>query len=329
MNNYIYDVTINKKGTKKGTEITGKLTGISCKYDTESSFPYLPEEISFSLDFNPLTILGDLRNKKQPYEYPYGRLNIDRAWKYLLDSYQYEYGFGESLYIGNDEQYLKLISALDKIMRTSQCRTLEDLEEIQHTYKLELDCKILVERHNIYYDLLKKRNRHIEKSEYTPLEYEFGKTNDELIKSTYMNKNHRFYYHCSSMAEVIFAILHFIVVHQYEFKTCALCQKRYVKIPNKGQGKYCPRINPLGTNPNFTDNDREKLKELNCQEAMSKFHEIMRNKKKYKTTYASTEESQIRFENEFAKCNDKVKSSPVTKNIIELYSFVTEYKFQE
>lgn len=326
MPEYNYFVVIKKIGTGIDTEITGQLICTFSMYDTKSNIP-IPIYKSFTIDFNPLTILGDLRNREKPYEYSNKRHNIDRSWKDLSGSYEYEYGFGEPLYIGNDEQYLKFVSNLDKIMRTNQCSPLEELEKIQNQYKLNLDYKISVEEIDISFELLQKKKRNATKMTYKPLEYKFGETNEELEKSTYLNKNHQFSYHCLTMANVIFSVLHFIVIHKYKFKTCALCQKRYAKIPNHGQGKYCPRKSPLSLNPYFSDTMNKKFIGLDCQESMKKFHEIMRNMKKNKLVYIKKNEQRFPFEREFDEYNAKIKDTPTVNNLIELYSFVKQYKF--
>lgn len=321
MPEYDYHVVIRKTGTGNNTEVTGKLTCTFSMYDTKSNIP-IPKYISFTIDFNPLTILGDLRCGKRSYQYLNKRVNADKSWKYFLQAYRCEYSFKKPLYIGNDEQYLKFVSNLDKIMRNNQCRTLEELKKIQKQYKLNLDYNILVEENDISFDLLQRKKRNVTKMTYKSLEYKFGETNEELEKSTYLNKNHEFSYDCHTMADVIFSILHFIVIHKYEFKSCALYQKRYVKIPNHGQGKYCPRKSPLGLNPYFDTNMEKKFIDLDCQESMKKFHEIIRNMKKNKLTYCYEDEQKYRFENEFYKYNDKVKNAPTVNNLIELHSFV-------
>ena len=324
MAEYNYHVLIRKKNLGENVEITGKLTYTFFTYD--SNIP-IPTEKSTIREFNPLTILGDLSNHEKPFTYFNKRLNINSSWTSLQGSYEYEYGFGEPLYIGNDEQYLKFISALEKIMQNNQYKTLEALEALQHQYNLELVCEISVEKPNTLFDLLRKKGRNAEAYTYNPLKYEFGKTNDELLQNTYLSQNHQFNYSCHSLSDVLFAILHFVIIHQYKFNTCALCQKKYVKIPNHGQGKYCPRPNPLVLSSCFDEKTKEKLKNLSCEKSMSKFREIIRNKKKSKLIYAPSEEEQNRFLDEFNKYNDKTKQSPTIKNLEELYSFVKSYDF--
>lgn len=323
MSEYDYYVDIRKTGTKKNTEITGNLTCTFCEYGTNSGFPFIPEEKNFSLKFNPLTILGDLRKVKQPHEYSSKRLDMNT----LFDSYEYEYGFEKPLYIGNDEQYLKFISNLDKIIRDNQCKTLQDLKLIQRQYNLNLDYKISEEKNNNSKELLQSKKCYAPERIYKPLEYKYGEINKVLEKNTYMNKNHQFSYHCYTMADVIFSILHFIVIHQYEFKTCALCQKRYAKIPNNGQGKYCSRKSPLGLNSYFDESIQEKFINLDCQASMKKFQEIKKNKKKNLLTYAPTFEQEEMFINKFDTYNETIKKSPTVKNLIALYSFIKQYKF--
>lgn len=311
---------------KKYIEVTGQLTCMWSEYDINLDNPIIPSEKSLTLEFNPLIILGDLRNKEQACQYLAERLNIDRTWQSLSNSYEYEYGFGTPLYIGNDTQYLKFVSELNKKIRNNECTTLESLKKIQNEYNLNLDCTISIEKENEFAGLLRRKQHYAPEKTYIPLVYKFGETNKELNSKEYMNKNHQFHYHCYTMAEVIFSILHFIVIHKYKFQTCALCQKQYAKIPNHGQGKYCPRKSPLSLNSYFDNNMNQKFINLDCQKSMKKFHEIMRNMKKNKLTYIKKDDQRFPFENEFDKRNDKIKNDPTINNLIELYSFTKNYK---
>lgn len=326
MPEYTYHVVIRKTGTGLDTKIKGKLICTFSMYDTKSDIP-IPTYKSFERNFNPLTILGDLRCSKRPYQYLNKRVNADKSWEYFSLAYRREYGFGRPLYIGNDAQYLKFVSNLDKIMRDNQCRTLQELEQIQKQYCLNLNCNILVEEKNIFFDLFHQKNHNATETTYKPLEYKSGETNEEIEKNTYLDKNHKFSYQCLTMADVIFSILHFIVIHKYEFKTCALCQKRYVKIPNHGQGKYCSRISPLGLNKYLDNCTKEKFKKSDCQTSMKKFREIIRNKKKRKIRYAPTDEQENLFINKFNEYDDMNKESPTVNNLIALYKFIEQYKF--
>lgn len=310
-----YCVTITRTREEKEVNIEGQLTCIICEYNTNSNFPYIPQEKNLTVSFNPLTILDDLRSNENPHAYYNKRLSINKSWEYLLGSYEYEYGFGIPFYVGNDERYLKFISILDKLIRTKQCITLTDLETIGHEFNLEFSCSISTKREN----------------KYIPLKYEWAKLNNELEGNSYLEKEHQFIYHCHTLADVIFSILNFIVIHQYKFKTCALCQKQYVKLPNQGQGKYCPRESPLSSKSLYYDKLDSKLYNkfvgLNCQESMKKFHEIIRNNKKNKLKNARDEKQENDFLAIFNEYSDNVKDAPIVANLIRLYSLIREYKF--
>lgn len=328
MSEYDYFITITKTGTGKETKITGNLTCTFSEYDTTSDFLFIPKEESFSLDFNPLTILGDLRCEKISCEYTKRRAFIDRSWEYWLGACRHEYGFEIPLYIGNDYRYIKLMSYLDEITYNNKCITIKELEEIQNKYNLELNCEISAEENDISFALLQSRGKNAKEKTYVPLKYEVGKANKDLLQNTYMNKNHCFSYQCSTMVDVIFAILHFIVMHQYEFKICALCQKLYVKIPNHGQGKFCSRKSPLGSNSYFDERTNKKFKDLDCQKSMKIFHQIMRNRKKIKLRHAPDEEQENTFRNKFDNYNDKIKNVSIVENLIKFYYYVEQYEFQ-
>lgn len=330
---YNYHVIIEKNGTGKDTKIAGTLTSSFCKYNNSDIFP---TEESTQIEFNPLIILGDVKGIKTIYLYPSKRLNADNSQQKSKVSYNFEFGFEkEHMYINDEEQYFAFVSELNKIVKENNCKTLSDLEKIRNSHKIELDCKIAIKEPNIYFESLQKKNLKAEKDRYVPLNYEFGKVNDKLSKKTYMKKDYQFYYHCHTMSEVIFAVLHFIVIHEYEFRTCALCQKIYAKIPNNGQGKYCSRKSPLESELSITGksgNIGNKFKGLNCQESMSKFREIIRNMKKNRLNCISDEEKEYKykFENEFNEYSKSIElaSSPVIENLEKLYLFVKNYKFE-
>ena len=332
MNEYNYHITIKKTGVGKQTVLTGTLLFVSQEYDKTSTTAFLPATKEHEVHFNPLTILGDLRNRELPYEYRDNRLNFNAIPPCTIPphSYDYEYGFGTPIYIDNTKQYLAFLSELNTIMQYNTCKTLEDLETIRTLYKIEIDCKISKEEPNIYFELLQRRNRNAERYVYEPLDYTFGKPNNELTQRTYLKENHQFSYRCYTVTGILFAILHFIVIHEYVFRTCSLCQKKYAKIPNNGQGKYCPRISPLSAKPYFENRNGNlcsKFENLSCTESMIKFHEIIRNMKKNKLHYAHTDEAKNHFLTEFDKYNDTVTQSPTINNLITLYNFVKNYVF--
>lgn len=240
MNDYTYEIEIiqdKKQSYSKGFLI---LHWVGLDNDLNIPKPY-----NKVLKFNFLTILGDLRNQKEPYQYPYGRLQNNHASNISSTNYEYEYGFGEPLYVGNDETYLKFINEINNILihyRNRKIKSLNIVEELEKRYKLNLNCTIQIQTPNPLSQMSNNRAKKFPQYTYKELHYEYGKKNTILTKNKYLEEEHKFIYKCFSLKEVLLSILHYLVIHSYTFKRCSLCQKDYAK--GKGHGRFsgCDRI---------------------------------------------------------------------------------------
>ncbi|MDF2872032.1 MAG: hypothetical protein K0R05_3607 [Anaerocolumna sp.] len=328
MEEFSYKVYIEKKMIKDKIYITGTLIQASTTTSNIRTifdpFSILYPDNPDIINFDPLTILGDLRNRKLPYEYPNRRLNLNNSWQSLSSSYEFEYGFEIPLYVGNDKHYLMFVSELDKIMRLNLCRNLYDLEEMRKLFKIELHCTIDIEKINPLYDLLLNKNKITKQYIFEEVKYDHGMLNEDLNNYNYLNQNHQFRYDCYSVAEIVFSIFYFIVIHNYTFETCALCQKRYAKIPTQGKVKCCTRRNQLNLEGYLSPKKCQANSNPNCTETLELIKEQIRNDKKCIYTHMDRfgKQNYSRFSDTFDKYQKNLNDNHTVKNLQKLYYLV-------
>lgn len=240
MSDYTYEIEIIQD--KKLSYSKGKLILHWAEFDKNLNIPTFRSE---SLEFNILTILGDLRNQNIPYKYPYGRIYNDTPSNLSSLSYEYEYGFGKPIYVGDDENYLKFINKLKDILKSKHNKKITNIkiiEKLEKSYNMNLNCTIQVQKINPLTQIPHQRTKKISKYVYEDLYFEYGKANPMFMKNKYLEKEHKFIYKCFSLKEVILSIFHFLVIHSYTFKRCSLCQKDYVIGNHHGRSSGCSRI---------------------------------------------------------------------------------------
>lgn len=302
-----YLVTITKEGTGKDTTITGEISYVAQEYDDTSSNPlHLSNEKTHQIEFDPLTILGDLKLIHLPKEHEntlHLPLNINK-------------------------HCIPFVSEVKKIIQMNTYKSLDELELLRQKYEIALDCKIFIEKLNPYSSLSYKRNKSVKETTYVPLKYEFGKPNADIIQNEYLKENHQFIYKCYTVSEFLYAILHFIIIHEYTFQTCALCKRRYAHIPIQGQGKYCSRLSPLSLESYFITKKGKTyqhcFENLTCQKSMRKYNEIIRNIKKNKLCYASPE-SKTKFDISFDEKRVELNKDMSIHKLVQFFNWVRDY----
>lgn len=299
---HTFQIRINKIGNGKDTKITGILSYNSLHYDNKNTKKlYVPIEKRTDIDFNPLTILGELDS-------------LNRIFPFTVT---------------NNKKHSEFLSNLNPTNLQKYSISLDNLEELRINYELDLKCQILIDQKNIISEKLQKRMAYVESRTFVPLIYEFGKDNKAILKKEYLKSDHQFYYQCFTMPEILFAILHFMVIHEYEFSTCALCGRSYVKIPCQGQGKYCSRQNPFSSHPYLVSKKvtyKEHFDNLDCKQAMRKYNQILRNLKKSRLLYGPSEpDDTLKFYKEIQNHRKKICTFD---DYVALFNFVRDYNFK-
>lgn len=209
----------------------------------------IPIEKTKDFHFDPRLILGDLRNQPLPYTFPDGRKSIEQTLYHQTISCEYAFGGNKPITIENGTEYSDLIYELNNLKSPKVSQ--KYLDEILKKFSCALNYSIKIKKDiskTQAYALLKPKQKDISRYKYTELLYKNGTNNSLLTKNNYMKKSHQFCYDCLSMSAVICAIFHFLVLHNFAFRTCKLCSKLYSRPPLKGKFSGCYRKNPYDIN---------------------------------------------------------------------------------
>ncbi len=181
--------------------------------------------------FNPLAALCDLRNLRPKDK----DLKDDKS---VIDtSIKSESAFGITFKIdkSTDRTYFLLADYINNMISNNNLISIKDLEKLKLYFDLKLDYTI------IYKELTcsKVNNKNNIKYRYVPLNY-YCKF-DELDLKKIDKLSHKYIYSCYTIADVIFAVLHFLVLHGYnDIKKCENCDK-YFFSTKVSREKYCER----------------------------------------------------------------------------------------
>lgn len=181
--------------------------------------------------FNPLTALCDLRNLRPKDK----DLKDDKS---VIDtSIKSENVFGILFKIDKSEDgtYFLLVNYINDMIKNNNVVSIKDLEKLRLYFDLKLDYTIEYKK----LTCLKVNKKNNIKYRYVPLNY-YCKF-DELDLRNIDKKPHKYIYNCYTIADVIFAVLHFLVLHGYnDIKKCENCDK-YFFSTKASREKYCER----------------------------------------------------------------------------------------
>lgn len=181
--------------------------------------------------FNPLTALCDLRNLRHKDK----DLKDDKS---VIDtSIKSENAFGISFKINKAEDgaYFLLVNYINDMIKNNNVVSIKDLEKLRLYFGLKLDYTITYKK----LTCLKVNKKNNIKYRYVPLNY-YCKF-DEMDLKNIDKKPHKYIYNCYTIADVIFAVLHFLVLHGYnDVKKCENCYK-YFFSTKASREKYCER----------------------------------------------------------------------------------------
>lgn len=181
--------------------------------------------------FNPLTALCDLRNLKSKDK----DLKDDKS---VIDtSIKSENAFGIPFKINTSEDgtYFLLVNYINDMIKNNNVVSIKNLEKLRLYFDLKLDYTITYKK----LTCLKVNQKNNIKYRYVPLNY-YCKF-DGLDLKNIDKKPHKYIYNCYTIADVIFAVLHFLVLHGYnDIKKCENCDK-YFFSTKASREKYCER----------------------------------------------------------------------------------------
>ena len=227
----------------------------NCKYKIEISKTKdelngtLTTATNETIAFSPLNIVGDLF-----YSIFDGNLMssiIKHDQNKLINNvtnnshiYEIAFGFEENFDLKSNDldgafQYYKLLTTLNLFFNFPNSITLDKLNEIREYFELSL---------------LWQTDYKDEKP---------NKLSEEEKGKKYPQTPHSWFFTCYSKADVLFSILKYLVLNNYQFKQCLHCQK-YFATQNPNQ-KYCHRKSPM-----------MDYEEFECEKAVKKFLKDMR-----------------------------------------------------
>ncbi len=263
-----------------------------------------------SLEFDPTTVLAKLNYKNEPANI--NDIDFD-DW-----DYEYEYGFGKKLKISNREQYYKLIIAIRKLIKVSlenhkapDLTTIEILRmyfDITNTFIASktkpLEVKIPINNsETLSLPLINPPDVHIN-FHYSNYSLDSALKEDLASFQVYI-------YECTSIADVVYSILHFQAICGLKYRRCMHCNTLFATISEKT--KYCKQKSPY---PNYTH--------LNCEQAVRNISQQI--KRKYKRIYNNLSQNHsednmrlIRFTDQFNKFSKEMRKNPTPENIVLLF----------
>ena len=229
----IYTVTIRceKKTNEKG-EKEENLTGVVLSTSDNSEF-----------EFEPTTALCDLLDSSV-FDENKGRLPrthknhpffMGREYK-GEDVFMKEYRFSTMLYA---------LSNLKDIILENKRFTLNELEIAKQVFELKFSYVIEIKEKNILYDwgytINPINGEEVHEYHYLPIEYTFEFDWDKLF-SEYISNDLIFTYTCFNIQDIIFSVMHYLILHKYKFRECRHCGRYFATKSDKN--KYCKRKSP-------------------------------------------------------------------------------------
>lgn len=206
--------------------------------------------------FEPITILGDLFCKHDIAE------TCDKREENLLSL------FSKSFHIeiseNEKDDYVEKILALYQMISSGIISKATDIERLRSFFEITYKLDILKFSSNESPDK--------ECWQCTPLLFGFSSLSDYL--KTPLSSGYAYTYHCKKISDIPFAILHFLLQHDFKFRRCEHCEKWFAT--NSLKVKYCSRNSPY---PGY--------EHLKCGEAVDHIMKKIKKRKHSILTYLS------------------------------------------
>jgi len=257
-----YLVTIKHEKGKKGKDAYEKLTG-EVRNTTDNVAFY----------FDPLTALCDLLDPSV-YDENMGRLPKTHVNHPFFTGREYE---GEDVFM---KEYrfttlLYALSSLKSIIVEKKRFSFSELEIAKQVFELTFSCKIEFEERNPLYDwgytINPINGEKVYEYHYLPIEYTFDFDWDQLF-AAYEDNAHLFSYTCSNVQDIIYSVLHYLILQNYKFRKCGHCGKYFATKSDKTI--YCKRKSPYKGYGRFTS-----FENIECEQAVRNIRQEIRREK--------------------------------------------------
>ena len=272
-----------------------------------------------NLKFNPLNILSDLSspslNKILKIPYVIIEYSLEELWSQTDDPFIYsaEYGFTNPIQIKDNERdlYTRCVKDIRKILQLKQSLKFQDLELFKNYLDITTRLTIADEKDNPFSAF----SKNVPETHTCPISYGYY-TLEQLFKKSLSN-NLIYFYDCFSLRDVLYAVLHYLIIHEYKFVKCKHCG-RYFATTNLKQ-EYCKRKSPyINYKGQLSTSDKE------CEEAVRLIQKRLRNRRKnlYNDYYARENGDEQIFLEQYKPYEKEIKNSPSLSSLKKYEHFL-------
>lgn len=226
-------------------------------------------------NFDPLTVFADLI------------CEADKEQK-ALDIFEENFG---AVWYQIDCDYFEVICDLKRRLINNSIFTLVELEKLKAFYQLTFTLDI---------SIMEPANPEDNTPILIPLRFGFCGV-DKVFETP--DVEHHYIYHCFSMLDVIFAVLHYLLWNGYKFKRCEHCQKYFATKSFKQ--KYCKRKSTY-----------KGYEHLECKEAVDHIMKFLKQRKK--AIYENLYQYHPNTLNEFLETWERLGGKTVEKSVAAL-----------
>ena len=201
--------------------------------------------------FDPLTILGDILSVSK------GFCNDENCEK-IAEEFKHFFGILDKSFDESEIfEYFEKMRMLRNMIYCNKYLSLSEFERLKSFFNLKFHFDIVPYEHNGWseQDYLAKN----------VLRFGFADIAD--VFENELNNEHIFFYTCYSMEDVVFSVLHYLILNEYKFRQCEHCEKYFATKTFKQ--KYCTRKSPL-----------EQHSNLECRKAVDHIMKKIKKSKK-------------------------------------------------
>ncbi len=271
-------------------------------------------------EFDPLTVLGDLLNvatyndNLSPYpqdNYSFKQDYMEHPF-FLGRAFRGDTRFQEPLCF---RPFFISLNTLKEIVHNDKRLSMSEFEVLKQFLSLGFTFKIEFQEINPLYELGYEvlNGKKVYEHQYSSSNYDY---NFEMKRMFTENSGttHRFTYSCSSIVDVTFSVLHYLILFDYKFAKCDHCGNYFATKTLKQ--KYCKRKSP------YKGHEGQE-----CEGAVKNIlQDFKRRKNKIYTrlsNYSEDREVSI-FLNDYHKRRETVRKYPSVENLSNLEQFLTQ-----
>lgn len=270
-------------------------------------------------NFKLLTVLGDLLDVvTYKEESPYPADNYSFKQNYTEHPF-----FSEKMFDSNswfreplrDKRFFVALNELKEIIVNNRRLSANEIEILKQYLSLTFIFKMEFKELNPLYELGYRefKGKKVYEYQYSPLDYNCNFDLNKVIEKK--GTDFRFIYLCHSIEDIIFSVLHYLILFDFQFTQCNHCKKYFATKTLKQ--KYCKRNSPYRGQENNP-----------CEQAVKTvFQDFGRRKKRiYErlNNYAEDEKKISTFLDEYHELRAIARKSPTVENLEKLEQYLTQ-----